>query len=122
MPDLQSTEMSPIVPAEGKILDSILDGTHDIWSEGLLRSFYGQLWRAQRATPWGRMHLTRWALVDGADVCASAKIYDFDAVLDGRAVRIAGIGAVFTPPASRGRGHAHALIEGLLDRASRDGV
>ena len=35
---------------------------------------------------------------------ASAKLYRFDAALDGRPMRVAGIGAVFTAPAHRGRG------------------
>ena len=42
--------------------------------------------------------------------------------LDGRAIRIAGIGAVFTQPAHRGRGAARDLLSRLLDRAAAGGV
>ena len=41
--------------------------------------------------------------------------------LDGRDVPAVGIGAVFTPPAERGRGHAPRLIEHLCDEARAEG-
>src|ERR1041385_2368707 len=114
--------MTELVPAEGPILAQILASTFEIWNEGLDRSAYQRYYGAQLATPWGRERLSRTALVDGATALASAKEYRFDAVLDGRAIRVVGIGAVFTQPAHRGRGHARALLERLLDRAGHDGV
>ncbi len=110
------------VETEGSILERILDDTYNIWHDGLTRPAYGRLYAAQIATPWGRAHLRRLALVEGDEVHASAKLYAFDAVLDGRPITVAGIGAVFTPPASRGRGAARELIERLLDRAVADGA
>lgn len=115
-------EMSQLVRADGVLLDHILDATHQIWSDGLLREPYGKLWRAQLATPWGQQHLARWALVDGGDVLASAKLYEFDAVLDGRTIRVAGLGAVFTQPAHRGRGAARDLLDRLLKQAVGNGA
>src|SRR4029077_10325180 len=56
------------------------------------------------------------------EVLASAKLYLFDATLDARPVRVAGIGAVFTPPARRGRGAARALMDRMLERAAADGA
>src|SRR5579862_1554843 len=98
--------MSELVAAEGAVLAEILDATFDIWNEGLDRSAYGRYYRAQSATPWGRARLRRTALVDGSSVLASLKEYRFDASLDGRPIRIVGVGAVFTQPAHRRRGHA----------------
>ena len=43
-------------------------------------------------------------------------------MLDGRPIQIAGLGAVFTSPASRGRGAARDLIERMLERAEADGA
>ena len=43
-------------------------------------------------------------------------------MLDGQPIAVAGIGAVFTSPASRGRGAARELIERLLERAAADGA
>jgi hypothetical protein len=57
------------------------------------------------------------ALLDGNTLLASAKRYDFHAVVGSNHVPILGIGAVFTPEALRGRGHAHALIESMVEDA-----
>lgn len=104
------------------MLERLLDDTHSIWHDGLTRHAYGRFHAAQVATPWGRTHLRRLALVEGDEVQASAKLYAFDAVLDGKPIRIAGIGAVFTPPSGRRRGAARDLIERLLERAAADGA
>jgi predicted N-acetyltransferase YhbS len=114
--------MAQLVPAEGVTLDAILDATYEIWNDGLTRAAYGRLWAAHIATPWGRAHLSRFALVDGGEVLASAKVYLFDATLDDAPIRVAGLGAVFTQPACRGRGAARDLIERLLERAAADGA
>jgi predicted N-acetyltransferase YhbS len=114
--------MTKLVVADGPVLDRILDDTHSIWSDGLARAAYGRFFAAQIATPWGRTHLRRFALVDGDEVPASAKLYVFDAVLDGAPIRVAGLGAVFTAPAARRRGAARDLIEQLLERAGGEGA
>jgi len=114
--------MADLVPAEGHILEKILDDSYEIWHEGLTRSRYGRFYDAQRLTAWGAAHLDRWALVDGPAVLASAKTYALRGSLDGREIEITGIGAVFTQPAHRGRGHARALIEALIRRAADAGA
>jgi len=113
--------MSQLVPAHGILIDHILDGTHELWHDGLARQPYGRFWQAQLATAWGRRSLTRWALVDGERLLCSAKLYTLDALLDGRAVKIAGIGAVFTPIPERGRGAAADLLTRLTEHVSRNG-
>ena len=114
--------MANLAPAEGPLLRTILDATHKIWSEGLTVASYERYYTAQLATPWGRQALRRFALVDGADVIASAKLYTFDAVLAGDPIRVAGVGAVFTQPEHRGRGGARDLIERLMAKAAADGA
>ena len=115
--------MAELVSAdESPLLDAILDATYEIWHDGLTRKAYGQFYAAQQKTPWGRDHLRRVALVDGGNVLASAKIYTFDAALDGAPVRVAGLGAVFTQPAHRGCGAARDLIERLLAREADAGA
>ena len=104
------------------MLDRILDDTYEIWNDGLTRPAYGRFYSAQLATPWGRTHLQRFALIDGGDVLASAKLYRLDAVLDGRPIQVAGIGAVFTTPFARRRGAARDLLDRLLERAAADGA
>ena len=110
-----------LVAAEGPLLEQILDASYPLWNDGLTRPAYGRWWEAQLRTPWGRTHLHRYALVDENRVLASAKQYDFDGVLDGREVRVMGIGAVFTQPEARGRGHARSLVEQMLEAGTRKG-
>lgn len=110
-----------IVAAEGPVLDEILSASFEIWNEGLSRKAYPTYYRGQLKTAWGSRHLHRWALVDGDAVLASAKVYELDATLDGRGIRVFGLGAVFTQPQHRGHHHARALLERLLERAAGEG-
>lgn len=112
-----------LVQAGGPALAQLLDESHEIWADGLTRSAYGRYNEAQLRTPWGRAHMRRLALVDaGGRVLSSAKRYDLRVSLDGREVPVVGIGAVFTPAASRGHGHARALVEAITASAADEGA
>lgn len=112
-----------LVPAEGSLLEGILDESHGIWSDGLTRRDYGRYNAMQMRTPWGARHLRRLALVDDrGDLLSSAKRYDLTIGVDGRSSRAVGIGAVFTPEAHRGRGYARTLIDRMLERGAADGA
>lgn len=114
--------MTDVVPVQGAILDNVLDATHPIWHDGLDRHAYGKSCAAQMKTAWGSRYQRRFALVEGVDLVASAEQYDLAGTLEGRAVRICGIGSVFTDPAHRGLGHARVLLETLLVQAARSGT
>jgi GNAT superfamily N-acetyltransferase len=114
--------MADLALAEGQRVREILTETHKIWSEGLALRPYFQWWMAQLGTPFGRRHLRRIALIDGLAVLASAKEYTFDAILAGAAIRVVGLGAVFTEPPHRRRGAARELIERMLAAATDDGA
>lgn len=112
-----------VVVAEGELLERVLDSTYPVWHDGLTRRAYSQWNTAQLRTPWGRERLTRFALVGDGDVLlASAKRYRHDVRIDGREGWMCGIGAVLTPPEHRGRGHAAALVEQLVDQSRREGA
>jgi GNAT superfamily N-acetyltransferase len=114
--------MAPeVVAATGDLLERILDETFPVWGEGLDRRAYGRYNRAQLATPWGSKHLRRVALVGGGRLLATAKRYDLSGSVDGQPVRILGLGAVFTPEAERGRGHANMLLRRMMDAAGAEG-
>jgi hypothetical protein len=116
--------MPQLVTAEGVVLDQILDDTYPIWNEGLSREAYGRWNALQARTPWGKKHLRRVALVESAGsrrMLASAKWYDLAATLDGASHRMLGVGAVFTPAAERGKGHAKVLIERMMSEAAAEG-
>ena len=110
-----------MITATGPILERILDATYPVWNEEISREAYGRWNHAQMATAWGRTNLRRVALLDGERVLSSAKDYRFQAHVGGRLLSVLGIGAVFTPPEVRGRGHARALIESLIESARADG-
>jgi GNAT superfamily N-acetyltransferase len=95
---------------------------HLISPEGLSRRAYSRFDTAQMKTAWGRHHHRRFALVDGADLLASATRYDLAAVLDQQPMRVCGIGSIFSEPAHRDGGHARELVNRLLDEAVRDGA
>jgi predicted N-acetyltransferase YhbS len=115
--------MPPVlVRATGALLEDLFDQTYPLWGDGLSRRAYSQWNNAQEQTDWGRSHLQRLALVDNGRVLATAKRYDLVLTVDGRKASTVGVGAVFTPVALRGQGHARAIIEALLDAARRDGA
>jgi len=111
-----------VVPVQGAILDSVLDATHPILHDGLDRQAYGRFDAAQMKTPWGRRCRRRFALVEGVTLLASAERYELSGTFEGRAVRMCGIGSVFTEPSWRGLGHARALLGTLLDQATAQGA
>lgn len=111
-----------VMVADPAVHEQILDLTYPLWGEGLTRRAYGAWNRGQMGTPWGRTHLERVALVDNGHVLSSAKRYHFDALVSGVRERVVGVGAVFTPPGSRGQGHARVLIDEMLSQAARAGA
>jgi predicted N-acetyltransferase YhbS len=110
-----------LIVADAARLEHLLDDTYPVWGEGLSRSAYGAWNRAQMATRWGQDHLRRVVLDDEGKVLASAKRYDLVARIGAERQRGLGIGALFTPEAQRGRGHARRLIELMLDEAADRG-
>jgi GNAT superfamily N-acetyltransferase len=112
-----------LVPADGPLLEQILDATYAVWHEGLTRDAYAKWNVAQGRTRWGAERLQRVALIDDdGRLLASAKRYLLDARLDGRDIRVLGIGAVFTQPEDRGRGYATRMLELLMDEARASGA
>jgi hypothetical protein len=114
--------VTTIVPATGVMLDRILTSTHPLRDDGLTAQAYRRFDAAQLKTAWASQHQRRYALVEDDDVLASATRYDFAAILDEQPVGVCGIGNVITEPDHLGRGHAQALIRGLLDLSVRDGA
>ncbi len=110
--------LSPASPAQ---IQEILDETHPLWGEGLDRAGYARYNEAQRRTAWGARHLQRLVLTDGRRWLSTAKRYELQARLDGREVRVLGIGAVFTPERLRRQGFAADLIRRMLDQAEGEG-
>src|SRR4030095_6824976 len=95
-------------------LDRVVDATCRNARGGLGRQACRTLHAAQMKTSWGRRCQRPFALVEGQKILASAEQYDLTGVLDGRAVRVCGIGPVHGEAAGRGVGYACQLVERLL--------
>lgn len=114
--------MTTLVAAEGALLDRVLEASDLRSRQGLTSRAYGRFEAAQMKTPWGRDHRHRVALTRGDSWLASATRYDLSGLLDGRPIRICGIGDLLTAPTQEGNGHVGPLVEQLLDRAADGGA
>lgn len=114
--------MLTVVPAEGAILERILDATYAVLHQGLSRQAFAKCDAAQRKTTWALRHQCRLELMEGVDLLASALRYDLTGTIDGQLMRICGIGAVSTDPACHDGCHAWVLVDRLIDDARRDGA
>ena len=113
--------MALVIPAEGAILERVLETSHSISSEGLSRHAYGQFDAAQMRTAWGRRHQRRFALMEGGDVLASLTQYNLAGILDQRPMRVCGIAEIF-PQRALSTSRARELVDQLLEQAARDGA
>lgn len=114
--------MAIVIPAEGAILERVLDAAHSSLSEGLSRHAFAQFYAAQMRTAWGRFHQRRFALIEGEDVLASAMQYNLAAVLERQPVRVCGIAQIVPQAALAAAGPAWELVDRLLEQAARDGA
>ena len=103
-------------------VEEVLRESHEAWGAGMGLQDYIGLNRELLGTPWAREHYRFLIGLDGDGRIASGmKLYSLRGELEGRPIRIAGVGAVFTPRAQRGRGHAKALVEAAAGRARAEG-
>ena len=73
-------------------------------------------------TAWGSRCQHTSALLEGQTILASAERYELAAVFDGRAIRVCGVGSVWSEPSPQGAGHARALVDTLLTEAAGAGA
>src|SRR6476661_4249888 len=122
MPSRQdNAQMLTLVPAEGTILERILDTQHSVEHEGLSRQAFTTRDLVQRRTAWALRHHRRVVLMDGSDVLASAQRYDLTGWLDHQRVSICGIAGVCTDPTHGNGPHTRELVERLINEARRNG-
>lgn len=114
--------MLSIVPAEGVILERILEMTAPVRRDGLGPDAFAALDAAQTKTAWALHHQRRFALVDGSEFLASARRFALTGTLDRHAVSLCGIGAVVTAPAHRDSGYGRHLVERLVEQATRERI
>jgi hypothetical protein len=116
------TRVMTVIPAEGAILNDVLDAMCQTVNGGLNRRAYGKFHAARKKTTWGGRGRRLFALVEGEDILASAEQYDLAGVFEGRPTRVCGVGSVSPESSQRDIGHARVLIDTPLDNAARDGA
>jgi ribosomal protein S18 acetylase RimI-like enzyme len=96
--------------------------SHGLWGAGLSESAYRGMWLELAALPWARkrFRLIVWT-DDGHRVLSSAKVYRPRIRIGSSRGDACGIGAVFTPVAHRGKGHARAMLLRVLAEAGARG-
>jgi GNAT superfamily N-acetyltransferase len=99
-------------PAE---IVTVLGHTRDLWGGGKDLDTYVARTRALLDSPWGRAHYRFVVGLDDAGAIVTAcKRYHLDLHLDGTPAPTVGFGAVFTPEAHRGQGHAATLLQAVM--------
>src|SRR5260221_72632 len=104
-------------------MTAVLAQSHEVWGEGMGLDDYPRFNPALKDSDWGRRNY-RFLIGrdDSGGLLSSLQLYTLHGVLDARPLRIAGVGALFTPPARRGQGHAAALLERALALAASEGA
>jgi predicted N-acetyltransferase YhbS len=103
--------------ADRAAMEAVLAQSHEIWGEGLSPAEYVRFSLEQKDTAWGRARYRFLVAEAGGTIVSALRLYSFPGAIDGRPIRLAGIGGVFTIKEHRGRGHARALIEAAIERA-----
>ena len=97
-------------------------GIQPIWGGGLPEERFQLFQRRLADAPEARdrYRLLGW-FVDGA-LTSAMKAYGLRAVCAGRPLRVLGIGAVFTPPELRRRGHAAGMLRAVMREYGEQGA
>jgi GNAT superfamily N-acetyltransferase len=97
-------------------------GIQPIWGGGLPQERFQLFQRRLADAPEAkdRYRLLGW-FVQGA-LAAAMKAYDLRAHCAGRPLRILGVGAVYTPPELRRKGHAAAMLRAAMEEAGSGGA
>ncbi|MGD1067565.1 MAG: GNAT family N-acetyltransferase [Vulcanimicrobiaceae bacterium] len=100
----------------------VLPESAPLWAGERTFAEYADELRTAAGSAWGRRRFRTFGLWVDEQLVASCKRYDRTLRCGTRRFRAAGIGAVFTPPALRGRGYATALLGALLDAERAQGT
>ncbi len=93
-------------------IDGVLEQTAGIWAEGLDPGAYAEWVRTLLASAWATDGNFRFLVLedDSGRIVSSMKLYRLAARLEGAPISVGGVGAVFTMPDQRGKGHAATMI------------
>jgi GNAT superfamily N-acetyltransferase len=93
----------------------VLPHSHGLWGGDRTLDQYAEDFRAFANSGYGRSRQLAVGVRDDGKLVCSCKNYARDILWHGNRLAATGIGAVFTPPAFRGRGYASLMLGALLD-------
>jgi len=101
---------------------TVLSGSRAIWGAGVSMEDYIEYHRLIRHHGWSAQNFQHLVLVDDLNtILSSCKQYKHRVRLDGQTLRVASVGAVFTPPEYRSRGYANQMLEHIMDELRGQG-
>jgi len=107
--------------ADWQEVQSVLSETFKIWTPGLNKTqYYYYTWR-QLGHPWARKNYRFFVYRPAKEIVGSLKLYAIDMNVRGRIYRFAGLGAVYTMEAFRGKGFGKSLMEEVIALAQAEG-
>jgi predicted N-acetyltransferase YhbS len=122
MTGLSSHAIRLDVVAPDDYVRDVLPHSSALWAGARTFDEYAREFRATASSAWGKRRFRTLGLRVGGDLVASCKRYDRVLRCGDRTYKAAGIGAVFTPNALRGRGYATALLGAFLDAEREAGT
>lgn len=112
--------MSRLAFATDDQIDAITRETHGLWGAGLTLRDYRALWDEIRTCAWARQHARFVVWVDEQEqVLSSMKVYTPRLRWAGDETRCNVFGAIFTPRARRGQGHATRMLRAMLEKQGK---
>jgi predicted N-acetyltransferase YhbS len=114
--------MQRLALADQAQVESIYRESHALWGAGLTFRDYREMWDEISRTPWAvrnaAFHVWR---DDDGPVLSSLKLYRPLVRIGGTNARCSVLGAIFTPVARRGKGHASAMLRAVIRESRRRG-
>jgi len=103
-------------------LTSILMESHSIWGKGFAKDDYLKFNLRLRKRPWSKYHFRHLVLLDRVrrPIC-SCKVYEMNALVKSKPVRLAQLSSLFTPAQRRKHGFADELMKRLMSRLKEEG-
>src|SRR5471032_2018495 len=101
----------------GEERSAYLRGIHPIWGGLLDETRFLAFQRRLADAPEARRRYRILGWFEGERLLSALKLYELQGSAAGKALRVVGIGAVYTPPSLRRRGHAFAMLKTALDQA-----
>ncbi|MCP3978456.1 MAG: GNAT family N-acetyltransferase [bacterium] len=115
--------MPDLLPGNEEHLAAIYRESHAVWGAGLSLADYRGTWDDVVGTPWGARHASFWVWTGRrGELLSSLKLYRPLVRVAGHTTRASVVGAVFTPRARRGLGHARDLLRAVLQRCEAEGA